>query len=168
MCSQRWCEAVPGVAHSHSASQNAVARSPSRHDVLEQSRRKRSWCDYAKFKPDVGVDKRGGTFGGNKNPWIKCTGEGSNRTGRGFLERIHLKFEEILPKLQTLPQRQRGVLRAGKDDWTEAGRPAEKAQETFRRPGANDWGAFCRKVVPDCATWARYRVWLIPSISMVS
>ena len=60
--------------------QNAIARSPSRHDVLEQSRRKRSCSDYAKSEPDWSVDNRGGTRGYNKKTWIKSAPFGSNRS----------------------------------------------------------------------------------------
>ena len=68
-----------GFAHSiPPEKQNAMVRSRSRHDVLEQSRRKRSCSDYAKFEPDWRVDKRGGTLRHNKNKWITGARFGSN------------------------------------------------------------------------------------------
>ena len=80
MCSHWLCEAVPGLRLAFQPEkQNAMVRSRSRRDVLEQSRRKRSCSDYAKFEPDWRVDKRGGTLRHNKNKWITGARFGSNR-----------------------------------------------------------------------------------------
>jgi hypothetical protein len=51
----------------------------------------------------------------------------------GNFAKIHPMLAEFLQKLQMLPRRQRGALRAGKSGWAAAVRWAEKAQETFRR-----------------------------------
>lgn len=49
---------------------DCAAHDPIPRDIHLRSRRKRSCCDYAKFEPDVGVDKWGGTLRDNKIPWI--------------------------------------------------------------------------------------------------
>jgi hypothetical protein len=90
-------------------------RSPSRHDVLEQSRRKRSCSDYAKFEPDWCVDKRGGTPRYNKKPWIKSARFGSNRFCKQDFNKKLLNMAVILPKLKVLPRPRRVALRDEKE-----------------------------------------------------
>lgn len=97
----------------HSAERHRMRlRSPSRHDVFEQSRRKRSCSDYAKFGLVSSVDKRGGTLRYNKNSWIKSARFGSNRSGRGALTKMQLKLAVAAPKPKVL-LRQPGVVLCG-------------------------------------------------------
>jgi hypothetical protein len=90
-------------------------RSPSRHDVLEQSRRKRSCSDYAKFETDWRVDKRGGTLRDNKKPWIKGARFGSNRLrAQDFNKEAtehggHATEVKVLPRLRRVAFRDEKV-----------------------------------------------------------
>lgn len=86
-------------------------RSRSRHDDLEQSRRKRSCSDYAKFEPDWRVDKLGGTLRCNKKTWITSARFGSNRLRAQDFNKKRLNLAAIRPKLKVLPRPQRVALR---------------------------------------------------------